>query len=53
MVARQIAGKNPWRQADRRWYKPLMEEAMRETGLEEMETTIYKRQNKVAKFIST
>ena len=47
-VARQIAGKQLWRLANRSWDHPPMEEAMRVTRLEDMGTYISRHQNTVA-----
>ena len=43
----------PRRGVDGRWRQPLLAEAMRESGLKEVETYIYSLQNTVANFIAT
>ena len=44
-VKKWIAGKQPWKRADRIWKNPPLTEAMQEAGLEELETYISRRQN--------
>ena len=52
-VARWISGKIPRRREEGVGEYPPLEYAMRVSGLEEIETYISRRKNKVAKYIAT
>ena len=50
-VARSLTVKQPRRGVDGIWRYPLLTEVMEETGLEEAETYVTRRQNTVAQYI--
>ena len=52
-VARKMIGRQTNRVIDVRWVYPLLVDAMEESRLQEVETYVYRRQNKVSKLIST
>ena len=52
-VARKLTGRHPRRGRDGEWYYPSLAEAMKETGIFRIWTSILWRQNTVAQFIAT
>ena len=52
-VACRLAGRQPRRGREGVWTYPLLEDAMEEAGLKEVETYVSCRQNTVAQFIVT
>ena len=52
-VAYRLTGRQPRRGRDGMWIYPLLEDAMEEAGLQEVETYVSLLQNTVAQFIVT
>ena len=52
-VACRLTGRQPWKGQDRGWVYPPMEDAMADTGFQELETYVYYHHNTSAKYIST
>ena len=52
-VNRKIIGRQPKKQEDGEWEYPPLETAMEEAGFEDMGDYVLKRQNTVAKYITT
>ena len=52
-MALRITGKQPRQVRDGVWLYPLLEDAMAEAGLQEVETYVYRLQNTVRQFIAT
>ena len=49
----RLTGWQPWKGRDRGWVYPPMEDVMTDVGLQELETYVYRHQNKVAQYIAT
>ena len=52
-VARMLMGRQPWKIRDDVWVYPLLEDAMAETGMQNMETYVSLCHNTVTQFIAT
>ena len=52
-VARKLTGRHTLRGRDGRWFYPSLEGAMKEAGVEQIWTSILRRQNTVAQFFAT
>ena len=52
-VARRLTEQQPWKGQDRVWFYPPIEDAMLEVGLQDLETYVFRHQNKVAQHIAT
>ena len=52
-LARRLTGRQPWRGQDGGWVYTSLVDAMKEAGLQEVETYISRRHNTVANFIAT
>ena len=52
-VSHRLTGRQPWKGRDVGFYYPLLEDAMVEAGLQEVETYVSRRQNTVAQYIIT
>ena len=52
-VALRLTERQPQRGSNRGWVYPLLEDALEEAGLQEVETYISRHQNTVAQFIVT
>ena len=52
-VDHRLTGRKPWQGRDRVWVYPLLEEAMEEVGLQEVDTYTSHWQKTVVHFITT
>ena len=52
-AARRLAGRQPRRGSDGKWFYPSLEGGMKEVGLTDLRTYINRRQNTVAQYIAT
>ena len=52
-AARRLTGRQPRRERDGKWSYPSLEGAMKDVGLTDVQTSIIRRQNKVAQYIAT
>ena len=52
-AAMRISGQQPRRGRDGKWFYPSLEGAMKESGFQEIRTSINNRQNMVAQYIAT
>ena len=52
-AARRLTGRQPRRGWDGKWFYPSLEGAMKESGITDVRTSINRRQNTVAQYITT
>ena len=52
-VSHRLTGQQPWRGREGGWVYPILEEAMAEARVQEVETYVYRHQKTVVQFIST